>query len=82
MNRVVMCLILIHAGLAWATDENTLRDAFGSFGTVTDGVFVFPIFSFECYSFSKLGGLHLVTFAIDFTILGTLLAVNVGTSCL
>jgi RNA recognition motif-containing protein len=27
---------LFIGGLAWATDENTLRDAFGSFGTVTD----------------------------------------------
>jgi RNA recognition motif-containing protein len=27
---------LFIGGLAWGTDENTLRDAFGSFGTVTE----------------------------------------------
>jgi hypothetical protein len=33
-----MCLLLEHPGLAWGTDENTLRDAFSSFGTVTEGM--------------------------------------------
>jgi len=33
-----MLLLWDRVGLAWGTDENTLKDAFGSFGTVTEGI--------------------------------------------
>lgn len=42
---------LERAGLAWATDENTLRDAFSSFGTVTEGMNAHCVVMFECDAF-------------------------------
>lgn len=35
-QRMMSSSKLFIGGLAWATDENTLRDAFSSFGTVTE----------------------------------------------
>jgi hypothetical protein len=39
-------------GLAWGLDENTLRDAFGSFGNVTEGIaLISSTFSYQLWRF-------------------------------
>lgn len=35
---VLMLLIIVFAGLAWATDDMSLREAFSAYGEVHEGI--------------------------------------------
>jgi hypothetical protein len=37
------CFLIPETGLAWGTDEGAIRDAFSSFGEVTEGIVVISL---------------------------------------